>query len=172
MRLLAGLGVPCLIFAGIEGMLRLAGYGYPSSFFLKPSRTDTSRAIHENPRFGWRFFPPPLARTPQPVNLQLQKASNTCRIFVLGESAVMGDPEPAYGLAQILRLLLQARFPEQKFEIVNTAMTAINSHVILPIARECARQDGDIWTLNRATTGAVGRFGGGPVLGNHPLLCP
>jgi len=36
--------------------------------------------------------------------------------------------------------MLQDRLPGTRFEIVNTGITAINSHAILPIARDCAHQ--------------------------------
>ena len=32
--------------------------------------------------------------------------------------------------------MLGLRHPDKKFEVVNAAMTAINSHVILPLARD------------------------------------
>jgi len=44
-------------------------------------------------------------------------------------------------------------------------MTAINSHVILPIARECARRDGDAWIIYMGNNEMVGPFGAGTVFG-------
>ena len=44
-------------------------------------------------------------------------------------------------------------------------MTAINSHVILPIARECARRDGDLWIIYMGNNEMVGPFGAGTVFG-------
>ena len=67
------------------------------------------------------------------------KSPDTCRIFIFGESAAMGDPRPNYGAGCYLDVLLSERFPQSKFELINTSTTAINSHVILPIAQECAR---------------------------------
>ena len=104
---------PILVLGLGELGLRLAGYGYATSFFLE--RPHEGRALLiENPKFGWRFFPPSLARSPQPLSLAAAKTPGTIRIFVLGESAAMGDPEPAYGLARQLERLLQARRPERK----------------------------------------------------------
>src|ERR1019366_6362812 len=84
---------------------------------------------------------------------------------ILGESAAMGDPEPAYGASRYLEVLLRERFPAQKFEIVNVAITAINSHVILPIARACARQHGDLWIIYMGNNEMVGPFGAATVFG-------
>jgi tetratricopeptide (TPR) repeat protein len=44
-------------------------------------------------------------------------------------------------------------------------MTAINSHVILPIAHDCGRFQGDIWILYMGNNEVVGPFGAGSVFG-------
>src|SRR5271166_2342651 len=131
-RLLA-LVSPLVVLFLLEAVLRLAGYGYPTSFFLKTRHNGTAVLV-ENPKFGWRFFPPAVARAPQPLELQLQKTAGSVRVFVFGESAAMGDPEPAYGFARQLQRLLQARHPANRIEVINAAMTAINTHVICEIA--------------------------------------
>src|SRR5262249_42770442 len=63
------------------------------------------------------------------------------------------------------QVLLEGRYPDKHFEVVNTAMTAINSHVILPIAQDCARQNGDIWILYIGNNEVVGPYGAGTVFG-------
>jgi hypothetical protein len=50
---------------------------------------------------------------------------------------------------------------------VNAAMTGINSHVILPIARDCGREDGDIWVIYMGNNEVVGPFGSGTVFGRQ-----
>src|SRR5205085_5713776 len=95
-RRLAALLLPVFILFGVELALRLLGFGYPADFFVR-SETGPSGLFRENPKFGWRFFPHGLARAPDPIRLSKTKPSGTCRIFVFGESAALGDPEPAYG---------------------------------------------------------------------------
>lgn len=163
-RVLAGVILPLLVLVILEGALRLAGYGYPTGFF-KPMRIGGQAMLVENDRFGFRFFPPDIARTPASLRLPAQKAPGTYRIFILGESAALGDPEPAFGAGRYLEVLLRERFPRAKFEVVNVAMTAINSHVILPIARDCARQEGDLWILYLGNNEMVGPFGAATVFG-------
>jgi len=156
--------LPVFILFGIELALRLLGFGFPTDFFIR-SETGPSGLFTENPKFGWRFFPPGLARAPDPVRLSKTKPPGTCRIFVFGESAALGDPEPAYGFSRILRELLEERCPAIKFEVVNVAMTAISSHVILRIARDCLPFQGDIWIIYMGNNEVVGPFGAGSVFG-------
>ena len=156
--------VPLILFGGLEVVLRLAGFGYPTHFFLA-DRLNGQEIIRDNQQFGWLFFPPAVARTPRPVVLPRVKPPQTCRIFVFGESAAFGDPSPAFGLPRVLEVLLRNRYPRVHFEVVNVAMTAINSHVILPIAKDCARQAGDIWVVYMGNNEVVGPYGAGTVFG-------
>ena len=120
-----------------------------------------------NYRFGYRFFPPALTRTPVSLRMAVEKPAHTYRIFVFGESAALGDPDPSFGAWRYLQVLLRERFPGTDFEVVCVAMTAINSHVILPIARECARRDGDLWIVYMGNNEMVGPFGAGTVFGSR-----
>lgn len=163
-RLAAMVLAPALAFAGLEGALRLAGYGHPTSFFL-PAKVGGQSVVIENPKFGWRFFGRALARTPRPMALATVKPPGTRRIFVFGESAAFGDPDPDFGLPRVLEVLFRDRFPGTRFEVVNAAMTGINSHVALPIARDCAGQNGDVWVIYMGNNEVVGPFGSGTVFG-------
>lgn len=166
---LAALAAPLLLLGFLELGLRLAGYGYPTSFFLN-SRQGDRPMLTDNPKFGWRFFPPAVARAPRPLFLATRKPpGTTVRIFVLGESAAMGDPDPAYGFARQLERILQARHPDQTIEIVNAAMTAINSHVIREIARDCGPREGDFWLVFAGNNEVIGPYGAGTVFGRQAL---
>ena len=138
--------VPLIGLVLLEFFLRAVGYGYPTSFFLKTTVNGQPMFI-ENQQFSRRYFPPGLERTPQPVMFPAIKPPDTIRIFVLGESAAMGDPEPAYGFPRILGVLLREAMPGKKIEVINAAVTAINSHVIREIAKDCADKQGDYWII-------------------------
>jgi tetratricopeptide (TPR) repeat protein len=150
-----------LLLALAELALRLSGHGYATDYFV-PHPAAPGRLV-ENQRFAWRFIPPTLARPPDPVVLVPAKPPDTYRIFVFGESAAEGDPAPPFGFARILEVLLRARYPGTRFEVVNTAFTAINSHVILPIARQCAGLHGDLWLVYMGNNEVIGPYGLAPV---------
>ena len=52
------------------------------------------------------------------------------------------------------------------------AFTAINSHVIVPIARECARHEGDYWIIYMGNNEMVGPFGAATVFGRRAPPLP
>jgi tetratricopeptide (TPR) repeat protein len=163
-RFLVVIGLPCLLLAGLEGSLRLADYGYPTTYFI-PKQIDGQAVLVENSQFGWRFFPPAIARTPPPTVMSAEKPTGQFRIFLFGESAAMGDPRPAFGVGRYLEVLLNERFPGTRFEVVGVAMTAINAHAMPSIARECARYQGDFWIVYAGNNEMAGPFGANTVFG-------
>jgi tetratricopeptide (TPR) repeat protein len=165
-RFCAAILIPLFIIGSLEIGLRLCGYGYPTSFFLR-TKIDGQDYYVPNDQFGYRFFPHALARTPATQRMAVKKSPNTYRIFVFGESAAMGDPDPSFGAWRYLQTLLRERYPGTDFEVICVAMTAINSNVLLPIARECAGRDGDLWVIYMGNNEMVGPFGGGTVFGSR-----
>jgi tetratricopeptide (TPR) repeat protein len=147
------LTAPLLVFGLVEGGLRLEGAGYPSEFFL---RTKTGYATNE--KFGWRLFPRAIARTPNPELLPQPETKH--RVFVLGESAAMGFPDPALGLSAFLQSALG---PD--WRVINAAMTAINSHSVREIAAECAALKPHAFVIYMGNNEIVGPYGPGTVFG-------
>ncbi len=161
--------IPLLLLVSAEIFLRVAGYGHAPGFFVRQLINGREMLV-ENSGFGRRFFPGDMARTPQPVVLAPRKPAGTTRIFVFGESAAMGDPEPAFGLPRMLLAMLELTFPSNRFEVVNVAMTAINSHVVREIAQDCMALDGDLWIVYMGNNEVIGPFGSGSVFGRPASL--
>ena len=165
---LTALALPFVLLLVLELGLRITGQGYRTSFFTTERGADGKDYLLNNDRFTLRFFPPELARWPGTFKLLADKPTDVLRVFIFGESAAMGDPQPSVGASRYLEILLRERFPHQKFEIVNLGITAINSHVILPIARDvAARGRGDIWLIYMGNNEMVGPFGAATVFGSR-----
>jgi len=163
-RILAIILPTLLLLAGLELALRISGCGYPTTFFVR-QRIGGEDYYVPNDRFGFRFFPPTIARTPFALRMPVKKPANTYRIFLFGESAAQGDPDPTFGAGRYLQVLLRERFPGTDFEVVCVAMTAINSHAVLPIARECTHLDGDLWVIYMGNNEMVGPYGASTIFG-------
>ncbi|MCX7020320.1 MAG: tetratricopeptide repeat protein [bacterium] len=99
---------------------------------------------------------------------------NTCRVVVLGESAAQGDPDWTFGFSRILDVMLRDRYPSVRFEVINAAMVAINSHVIREIARDCARLKPDLFVICAGNNEVVGPYGpssvAAPLLANPAMI--
>jgi len=160
LRAVLAFTAPLLALGLLEGALRLFHYGYSPGFFV---RLDNHSDYTGNRNFGRTFFPGWMKPEPTYFVLPAEKAPKTCRIFVLGSSAARGFPDPAFSFSRILEVMLRERFPDLRFEVVNTAMVSINSNVILPIARDCVRQQGDIYIAYLGNNEVVGPYGPGTV---------
>jgi tetratricopeptide (TPR) repeat protein len=158
MRLFAMIFVPLLVLGGIEFGLRLGGYGYDTGFFSRIQINGHDFYV-PNEKFSYRFFPPALARSTKPFRFAAEKATHSYRIFLFGESAANGDPDSTYGVGRYLEVLLRERYPGTDFQVVNVAITAIDSSTILPIARDCAQHQGDLWLIYMGNNEMVGPFG-------------
>ncbi|MHC4561741.1 MAG: tetratricopeptide repeat protein [Planctomycetota bacterium] len=151
---LSAIIVPTIFFLLLEGALAVFGTGYPTGFFVRRGPLYVN-----NSRFGWRFFPQQIARKPMPISFPVEKPENSYRIFVLGASAAQGFPQPAFGFSRILEVMLRKAFPDVRFEVVNTGVTAINSHVVVDIARDCAKRDPDLFIILLGNNEVIGPYG-------------
>ena len=164
--------VPLVVLGVVEGCLRFAGIGYPTAL-LTPCTVQGKPASCYNLFFAAPFFPAGSVQTPRLYSIPFeQKSPGTYRIFVLGESAAMGDPDPAYGFSRYLEVMLRERFPAIKFEVVNTGSVAINSHVVLRIAKELAEQQPDLFIIYSGNNEVVGPYGPGTVLTSSGMSIP
>src|ERR1035437_4915128 len=170
-RIAASVFVPVLLLGIAEGALRLFGVGFPTDLTV-PCTMQGRPASCYNLFFPAPFFPPGMIKTPQVYAIPAEKSRGTFRIFVLGESAAMGDPDPAYGFSRYLEVMLRERFPSMKFEVVNTGSVAINSHVLLPFARGLANERPDLFIIYSGNNEVVGPYGPGTALTSSGMSLP
>ncbi len=170
-RIAAALFIPFLLLGLAEASLRLLRSGYSTSL-MEPCTIHGSPSSCYNLFFAAPFFPPGMIKTPQFFSIDPVKPPGTYRIFVLGESAAMGDPDPAYSFSRYLALMLRERFPSTKFEVINTGMVAINSHVSLAMARELAHYQPDLFIVYAGSNEVVGPYGPGTVLTTSSMSLP
>ncbi len=170
-RIASAIIVPLLLLVGIEASLHLFGVGF-STELTEPCTVQGHAASCYNLFFPAPFFPPGMIKTPQAYSIPAQKPQETFRIFVLGESAAMGDPDPAYAFSRYLEVMLRERYPSMKFEVVNTGSVAINSHVLLPIAQGLAKQRPNLFIIYSGNNEVVGPYGPGTALTSSGMRMP
>ena len=120
--------------------------------------------LRDNPYFGLLVFPRQIARHGQ--HFRVARETRAYRVVVLGESAAMGDPAPAFGLARQLEVLLADRLANRPVEVINLGITAINAHVVRRIAAELPRLAPDAVVVYLGNNEVIGPFGPGGVFGH------
>jgi len=161
-RIIALTVIPVLLFLLLELGLRIVGYGFPSAATIK-YEVNGGVSYCNNVKFGWRFFPRNIAREFDPFIFPADKPEDTYRVFVLGASAAQGVPDGAFSFGRVLRAMLQDAYPGTNFEVITIAMAAINSHVVLDIAGDCARHQADLFIVYLGNNEVVGPYGPGSI---------
>jgi tetratricopeptide (TPR) repeat protein len=137
--------VPFVIVGLLELFLRVFDYGQDISLFTKTKIHNKEYHVL-NPLIGARYFSTGNIIPIQSTDYFLvPKPKGTFRIFCLGGSTAAGYPYwYNASFASFLRYRLQKIFPEKKIEIINLGMTAINSFIVLDIAREVVDYEPDL----------------------------
>jgi tetratricopeptide (TPR) repeat protein len=171
LRIAASVFIPVLLLGITEFALRQFGVGFPTDLTI-PCTLGGKPASCYNLFFPAPFFPPGMIKSPQAYAIPVEKPASTYRIFVLGESAAMGDPDPAYAFSRYLEVMLRQRYPSMQFEMVNTGSVAINSHVLLPMAEGLAKQKPDLFIIYSGNNEVVGPYGPGTALVSGGMSLP
>lgn len=152
------IGIPLLFFVGLEKSLQIIGIGQSRSFYSEVV-IDDNRYYQANPAFIEQFYPASLGITPVKRTFSADPNDNRARIFVLGGSAARGFPDPNHGVSRHLEALLADAAPSRPFDVINTAMTAINSHVVYQIAQDIPGRPMDFAVILVGNNEVVGPYG-------------
>ena len=157
---IAALLIPVFFIALLEAGLQLFEYGGNTDLFVSAPDED-SKYYGINRDIGRRYFFM-QSTIPQPrkdVFLK-EKPENGYRVFVLGGSTTAGYPYGNNGMfTRILHHRLSDTFPGREIEVINTAMSAVNSYTLLDYMDEIIAQQPDallIYAGHNEYYGALG----------------
>ena len=154
--------MPVIILLLLEGGLRLISYGDNLNLFIPNPVEGYEDYMIVNPGAGKKYFQK-LEYTAPPNDIFLrEKPDETFRFFVMGSSTVVGFPyEENLMFSRILHKQLQDAFPEKPIEMVNTAITAINSFTLRDYAKEILKYKPDAVLIYAGHNEFYGAFGVG-----------
>jgi len=152
--------IPLLFFLLLELGLTALGVGTSFDYFR---RIDINGRPHfqENPDFADQFYPSSLNIGPLENTFAEERSPDLLRVYVLGSSAARGFPHKNHGLDRLLAAQLQAALPSRKIEVINTAMTSVNSHVIYAVAKSIPDNSADFAVILMGNNEVVGPYGPG-----------
>lgn len=150
---------PLLFFVILEGILRLTGYGLETDPLVVSKVNPDYLEIQKD--LGKKYFPrEKLSPIVAADKLLVKKPKNGFRIFVFGGSTAAGYPYMYNGsFSTMLRVLLQKSYPEIHFEVLNFAMTAVNSFTVVDLLNRTWKYSPDlilIYTGHNEFYGALG----------------
>lgn len=165
------LALPWLALAAVEIGLRLAGYG--GSYPLFVPYPDQPGYLFVNPDVGKRYFRGPFVPTPQVEFFRADRLAGTFRVVFQGESSAAGFPYGHGGApSRMLEARLEGALPGRRIEVINTALTAVNSYTLLDQADDIVAQQPDAVVIYAGHNEYYGAFGVGSTstLGHWPAL--
>ena len=148
-----------LLLLVVEVGLSLSGIGQSSSFYIKGKSGEGEEVFQENRWFALPYFTAATIRRPQHFKLKTEKPEGEYRIFILGSSAAMGDPEASFSAGRMLQRMFERNYPEVNVQVINAAMTAVNSHTVRRIARDCSRLEPDAFIVYEGNNEVIGPYG-------------
>ncbi len=150
---------PFLFLILLEIILRIFSYGHNTDLFVKYPPNENYLVM--NYYASDKFFPDTLDATKGNQEIfAINKAPNTFRIFVLGESTTLGFPfRPNGSFHRWLQYRLMHMYPDKNFEVINLSLTAVNSYTVLDFGKQLAQYQPDavlIYTGHNEYYGALG----------------
>ena len=152
--------IPLLFFVLLELGLTVTGVGTSFDFFHQID-IDGQPHYQENPDFADQFYPPSLNIGPVENTFAEERSPDLIRVYVLGGSAALGFPHKNHGFDRLLAAQLRAALPARKIEVINTAMTSVNSHVVYAVARSIPENSADFAVILMGNNEVVGPYGPG-----------
>lgn len=149
--------IPILFFVLLEVGLRIFNYGYDFSMW---GEVIEGKYIL-NPDAPRRYFST-VKSVPASIEdiFDKEKAPNSFRVFILGESSAAGYPYmPMGSFSRYIRRRLELTYPDKKIEVVNIGLSAISTYTVRDFVPEVLDQQPDlilIYTGHNEYYGALG----------------
>jgi len=157
-----GLSLPLVILLLLEGLLRIISYGDNLKLFIQNPKEGYGQYLIVNPEVGKKYFQQFETDAPGNDIFLKEKPEGAFRIFVMGSSTVIGFPyQNNLMFSRILHKRLEDTYPDKHIEVLNTAITAINSSTLLDYADEIIKYDPDAILIYAGHNEFYGAFGVG-----------
>ena len=155
---LVTIGIPLLILTLLEMGLRTAGVGADTRNVFVPIPGKESH-LALNPEYVKKYFQsfaPAVAFHP----FKREKGPETFRVVVLGGSSAAGYPYHFYhSFSEPLRQMIQETMPANEVEVINMAMSAVNSYTLWDLRHAVVHIEPDAVVLYAGHNEYYGAFG-------------
>lgn len=155
--------IPFVIFFILELVLRITGYEDELNFVSKVDRNG-KEYYTINQLVGKRYFGKDRLyyRKGSHDYFEVNKSSNTIRVFCLGASTMAGFPYEYNAIpTEFLRDRLKTAFPGKNIEVINTAIAATNSFTVDEFADELVSYKPDLFIVYMGQNEFYGVYGVG-----------
>ncbi len=153
--------IPVIFIIVLEVSLRLANYGddYTQWIDAGQGKYMLNRDIGKKYFFSEGFVP-----SVSEDYFDIEKKQNSFRVFVLGGSSAEGYPfNPPGSFSRYIRKRLELTYPNTPVEVVNIAMTGVNSYTMMDLLPGVIKQKPDLVLIYAGHNEYYGALGVGSV---------
>jgi len=155
--------LPFLVLAAAEVTLRLFGWGgYPAWIREAGKLPSGANLCLVEPAAAKPYFfaNPTRPGYAEQTNFLMPKPPDTVRIFVIGESAAKGYPQPRnLAVSSFLQAMLADAWPEKNVEVINLGTTAVASFPLIYQVRDALRYAPDLFIFYTGNNEFFGAYG-------------
>ena len=155
--------IPLLALLLIEGVLRLCGWGgYPAFFRIAGKLPSGESVALVEPAASKPYFfaNPTRPGYAEETNFLMPKPAGTVRIFIVGESAAKGYPQPRnLSMQSFLQQMLGDIWPDRRVEVISLGTTAVASFPLVYLVRDAVRYDPDLIVFYVGNNEFFGAYG-------------
>ena len=164
--------LPLAMLAIVELGLRAIGYGTDNPVFVEAK--GRPNYLTANPDLIKRFFhigAPTPTISPDTDYFLKTKPQNSLRLVLMGGSTAAGFPYGRFGSpSAMVKQQLIRLYPDKHIDVINIAMSSVNSYTLRDIAKDVALIEPDAVLIYAGHNEYLGVMGAGSVLsgsGNH-----
>ena len=155
--------LPFLVLALAEVILRLFGWGGYPPWIREAGQlpSGTTLCLVESAAAKPYFFANPTRPGyADQTNFLMPKPADTIRIFLVGESAAKGYPQPRnLAMSSFLQAMLTDAWPEKNVEVINLGTTAVASFPLVYQVRDALRFSPDLFIFYTGNNEFFGAYG-------------
>jgi lysophospholipase L1-like esterase len=168
------IALPLLLLAAAELTLRAFGWGgYPAWIREAGKLASGAMVCFVEPDAAQPYLSPGTAATTlaERQTFLMPKPKDTIRIFLVGESAAKGDPQPRnLAVSAFLQAMLSDAWPEKKVEVVNLGTSAVASFPLVYQVRDALKFSPDLFIFYTGNNEFFGAFGAASFGGDRVVL--
>ena len=158
---------PLAVLAVAEIVLRLFGWGGYPAFLREAGKLPSGEKVClVEPAASKPYFyaNPSRPGYAEQTTFLMPKPPGTVRIFLIGESAAKGYPQPRnLSMGAFLGEILSAADPRRKFEVIDLGTTAVASFPLVYMVRDALRFSPDLFIFYTGNNEFFGAYGTGSI---------
>jgi len=156
-------GLPFLGLLGLEAVLRLFGWGGYPAWIREAGKLPSGESVcFVEPAAAEPYFfaNPTRVGYPDQSDLLMPKPPGTVRVFLVGESAAKGFPQPRnLAVSAFLQAMLADACPGREIEVINLGTVAVASFPLVYQVRDALRFAPDLFVFYTGNNEFFGAYG-------------